>query len=586
MSILSILKDVIKRNFHPRDPEYWARKFWGGTESKSGVPVDEESAMKYSAYSSGVRLIAKSIAMFPLNVYKDKGEKGKEKASNHPLHRILHDQPNPDMDSFTWRETSVGHVLGWGNHYSLIKRNPLKRYVEELYPLEPWRVKPEMVNTSVGRIKVYRYQPEEGSEVVLLPEDILHIHGFGFNGLVGKSPLGWYREQIGLGLAMEEYSSRYFSNGLHAGGVFSTPQALKPDTYERLKAELKKNYAGLGKSHETILLEQDLKFYQLSVNPNDSQLLESKKFQITEIARILDIPLPFLHTTEPISDNNIEHLNINLVTFCLLPWAIRYEQAYNMQLFPENEKGIYFTKHIVTGLLRGDTATRWEAYVKAIQNGVYSQNDVLEMEDKNPYDGGNKHWIQLNMQSVEDVGNLINNSREIIINGNEIRYISKEVKAIESAESRDLSPKLAEKLGKAYKPLFVNALIRVLKREKVDVLKIPKDKSTGEVVKGYYKKHKEFVSKQIKPVIFAFAEGLGAETDLKSQDIIIYADSYSQDFVERYIENNSQELLATEIEQWEVLFNDWLENKPEILSTSEILRMSTAFSKYIEKIGA
>lgn len=584
MSILDTLKDVIKRalkgpNFHPRNPSYWATKFWGGIESKTGIRVDEESAMKYSAYFSGIKLIAESIASLPLNVYRDLPAGGKQKETKNPLHYLLHDQPNPDMTSFIWRETKTAHILGWGNHYSIIKRNPLKRYAEEIYPLEPWRVKPEMVNTSIGRVKVYRYMPEEGPEVVLSSDDVLHIPGLSFNGLVGKSPLGWHREQIGLGLAMEEYSERFFSNGMNAGGIFSTPQVLKPETYDRLVERLKKNYAGLGKSHGTMVLEQELKFDKLSVNPNDAQLLESKKFQVSEIARILNIPLPFLQIGEPVSDNNIEHLGIFLVVFCLRPWLVRDEQSYNVQLFPESEKGIYYTKHIVDGLLRGDIKTRWEAYTKGFNTGSYSPNDILEMEDKNPYKGGEKHFIQLNMQSVEDMGSQ----------GNDTQGASSQ-KAI---ESRDLSPKLAEKLGKAYKPLFVNALIRVLKREKVDLLKISntfienKDaKLLGNNILDFYKKHDEFVNSQIKPIVYAFIEALGAEKDIKQSDITIFADNYSEDFTERYMDGMGSLIKTIGNDDYELDFNKLTEHKPEELSTIEMPRITKAFSKYIEKIGA
>lgn len=575
MSILTIFKDVFKRDFHPSDPSYWAKKFWyGGTESKAGVPVDEDTAMKYSAYSSGIRIISETIASMPLNIYEDMGDKGKRKATKHPLYSLLHDQPNPDMDSFTWRETAKVHVLGWGNHYSLLKRHPLYDHVIEIYPMEPWRVKPEMVNTpSFGRIKLYRYQPFEGPEVYLGTKDVLHIHGLSYNGIVGITPLTWYREQVGLGLAMEEYSARFFSNGMNASGVFTTPQTLKNDTYERLKAQLHGRFAGLSKSHNAMILEQELKFDKISINPNDAQLLESKKFQVEEIARILRIPLVLLGTSEPVSDNNVEHLGINFITYCLLPWIKRDEQAYNMQLFAEKDKGKYFSKIIVDGLLRGDTATRFESYTKAIQNGIYSPNNVLEMEDRNPYDGGEKHFIQLNMQSIEDIGQTVEPPAAPT---NDLRAI----------ESNSLTSKLTEKLLAAYKPLLFNALIRVIKREKTDVLKIIKDKFTTIDIENYYTKHKEFVSKQIKPVVYAFTEALGAENSVDVSDITIFSDSYSLDFTERFTENNIAELRATQLEQFELTFDEWLEHKPEELSAGEMLNIIKVFNKFIEKIGS
>ena len=595
MNIFESIKKVL-RSFHPRDPEYWAKRFWGGTESKSGVPVDEETAMKYSAYSSGIRLIAETIASLPLNIYENLDDRGKRKATKHPLYRLLHDQPNEDMDSFTWRETAKTHILGWGNHYSLLKRNPRTRYVIEIYPMEPWRVKPEMVNTeSFGRIKIYRYQPEEGPEIFLNKDDVLHIHGLSYNGITGITPLTWYREQIGLGLAMEEYSSRFFSNGMNASGVFTTPQKLKTDTYERLKEQLKARFGGLGKAHSAMILEEDLKFDKISINPNDAQLLESKKFQIEEIARILRIPLPFLQVSEPISDNNIEHLGIHLVVFCLLPWIRRDEHAYNSQLFNEEDKGKYFTKYVVDGLLRGDTATRFEAYTKAIQNGIYSPNDVLEMEDRNPYLGGEKHFIQLNMQSIEDIGKLMDGKREIVINGQEIRVIPKDIKQIE--EHMGANDKLIDKLSSAYKPLIFNAITRIVKREKSDIGKILRYLSEDiepdklkEELQNYYYKHQIFVNSQIKPPVYAFVEALFNSTyeDNKKADIDIFSLTYSEDFSGQYIEDNLNELATLKgdgrLAQIKERLDAWEESKPDEVSKIEIEKIIKAFKKYIEKI--
>jgi HK97 family phage portal protein len=591
--ILNIFKTLQKVfRFHPRNPSYWAQKFWGGIESKSGISIDEETAMKYTVYYAGIRIIAETIASLPLNIYK-RLDKGKEKDTKHPLYYLLHDQPNEDMTSFDWRETAKVHLLGWGNHYSLIKKNPLKRYVEEIYPMVPWRVKPEIVNTSIGRVKVYRYMPEEGDEIVLNKDNVLHIHGLSYDGLVGKSPLGWYREAIGLGLAMEEYSSRFFSNGLNAGGIFTTPQVLKHDTYERLKKELKKNYSGLGKTHGTMLLEQDMKFDKLSINPDDAQLLESKRFQVEEIARILRIPLHLLQNLDKATFSNIEQQGINFVVYCIRPWLVRDEQSYNMQLLPEDEKGKYFIEYVVDGLLRGDTKTRWEAYKMAIQNGVYSPNDVLELENMNPYSGGDKHFIQLNMQTVEDVGKLTDGSRELIINGNEVRIIPKEAEAIDGrvleTEIRGLTPELVEKLGKAYSPLFLNALIRITKREKTDLFKMSKNylenkdsEKLKNSLKDFFSKHEKFVLSQIKPPVYAFTEALGA--DLEERDITIFADEYSNDFTERYIDDISENIKTIGSDDFEETYSRFLEDRPEELSNSEVKRIQKAINKYIEKI--
>lgn len=208
------------------------------------------------------------------------------------------------------------HLLGWGNHYSFTPRDGYNR-VTKIYPMVPWRVKPERVKVDGKKVKIYRYQPEEGAEIVLGQNNVLHIAGLSFDGLVGLSPLSWYREQIGLGLAMQSYSSKFFSGGTHASGIFTTPQALKPETRKRLEEDLAKKYKGLGKAHNTMLLEQELKFNQLSVNPDDAQLLESKKFQVEVIARILRIPLHLLQSLDRATNNNIEHQSIDYVVHSL-----------------------------------------------------------------------------------------------------------------------------------------------------------------------------------------------------------------------------------------------------------------------------
>ncbi len=608
MDIINYFKNLgLALRGHPSDPDRWMRRFFGGIESKAGVRVDEETALKYSAVYGCVRIISETIASLPLNVYT-RLDKGKKKNTNHKLYRILHTQPNEEMSSFLWREMALAQILLWGNHYSQIIRDGYNR-VLELWALLPERMKVERRQSDKKRI--YRYQPERGSQIIFDENDILHIPGLSFNGLVGKTPLTWYREQIGLGLAMEEYSSRFFSEGLHAGGVFTTPKALKQATYDRLKEELKKSYAGLKKAHGTMLLEEDLKFDKMSINPNDAQLLESKKFQLEEIARIFRVPLHLLQNLDRGTFSNIEHQSISFVIHTIRPWLVRIEQSMNIKLFAEYEQDKNFAEFVVDGLLRGDTTARFEAYTKGIQNAIYSPNDVLELENRNPYEGGDKHFIQLNMQPVEQIGEFIG-GRAIIVKGDEVRILPKETEnsiEIEREKRGIRSAKTRSRLAKSYRGLFENVIMRLVKREKIDILKIAKKtlkerdaQIFNEEIYQYYQNHKDFVRTHTKPVFNTYAEAISLEAaeeigyDLKleskrfTDDVRIekFMEEYQESFNGRYTKENNRvikEIVAKALiekkdplEVLEMEFNHWEEKKPEIVSTKETIKLAGAVS--------
>jgi HK97 family phage portal protein len=556
------------------NPKQWLIDALSRYRTITGVTVNEDTAMNFSAVYACVRIISETIASLPLMVYKRLTPRGKERAVDHPLYKALHLKPNNDMTSFTWRETMVKNMLLNGTGYNVILENVYKGGIG-IYPLMSNRMRPELKDNQY----IFHYRFADNIERIIPKEELIIIPGLSDNGIIGKSVITTAKEAIGLGLAMEEFSSRFFLNGSHMGAIATHPGVLTKQGHENLESSLNEQYSGLGNAYKLMLLEEGMTVNKVSVNPEDAQFFELRKFQLEEIARIFRIPLHLLQDLTNATFSNIEHQSIDFVVHTIRPWLVRIEQALNCQLFPDEQ---YFCEFLVDGLLRGDIATRFTAYTTAIQNGIYSQNDVLEMENKNPFDGGDKHWIQLNMQSIEDVGKLIDGSREIVINGSEVRIIPKEIKAI---ESNDLNPKLAKKLGKAYKPLFVNALIRILKREKTDILKIIDDKFTKNDLDNYYGKHGESINIQIKPIIYAFSEALFTEIDGKEIDITIFADSCTQDFIDRYIEDNLKELKSVKIKDIKNKLDEWLENKPEDLSTKEIPRIIKAFNKYIETIG-
>lgn len=380
--------------------------FMGG--STSGKAVTERSAMQMTAVYSCVRILAEAVAGLPLHLYRYNDSGGKEKAVDHPLYRLLHDEPNPEMSSFIFRETLMTHLLLWGNAYSQIIRNG-KGEVLALYPLMPNRM---TVDRDERGQLYYKYTPTsddaptmEGSTVVLSSRDVLHIPGLGFDGLVGYSPIAMAKNAIGMAIACEEYGAKFFANGAQPGGVLEHPGTIKDP--QRVRESWQSTFGGSGNANKIAVLEEGMKYTPISISPEQAQFLETRKFQINEIARIFRVPPHMVGDLEKSSFSNIEQQSLEFVKYTLDPWLIRWEQTLYRTLFSEKEKEKYFFKFNVEGLLRGDYATRMSGYATARQNGWMSTNDIRELEnlDRIPAeDGGDLYLINGNMTKLADAG--------------------------------------------------------------------------------------------------------------------------------------------------------------------------------------
>ena len=376
--------------------------------STSGKHVNERSAMQMTAVYACVRILSESIASLPVHLYQNQDEGSKTRAVKHPLYRILHDEPNPEMTSFVFRETLMTHLLLWGNAYAQIIRNG-KGEVIGLYPLMPNRMTVD--RDAFGKI-CYRYQMQDSDahtgksgNVTLKPSDVLHIPGLGFDGLVGYSPIAMAKNAIGLSIATEEYGARFFANGATPGGILEFPGTVKNP--ESIRESWNKGFSG-NNAHKVAILEEGMKYTPISISPEQAQFLETRKFQIDEIARIFRVPPHMVGDLEKSSFSNIEQQSLEFVKYTLEPWIIRWEQSLNRALLTEKEKPDYFVKFNVDGLLRGDYQSRMNGYAIGIQNGFMSPNDVrtLECLDLIPDElGGNKYMCNGNMIDIASVGN-------------------------------------------------------------------------------------------------------------------------------------------------------------------------------------
>ncbi len=386
--------------------------FLGGTAS--GKYVTERSAMQMTAVYCCVRILSEAVASLPLQFYRYTDDGGKEKAVDHPLYFLLHDEPNPEMTSFIFRETLMTHLLLWGNAYSQIIRNG-KGEVVALYPLMPDRMKVD--RDEHGRL-YYEYTVYDsddvdgrngtnkvGRTVRLQPHDVLHIPGLGFDGLVGYSPIAMAKNAIGLAIATEEYGSKFFANGAAPSGVLEHPGTIKDPS--KVRESWQATFGGSGNSNKIAVLEEGMKYTPISISPEQAQFLETRKFQIDEIARIFRVPPHMIGDLEKSSFNNIEQQSLEFVKYTLDPWVSRWEQAMVRALLTPDEKKKYFFKFNVDGLLRGDYQSRMNGYATARQNGWMSANDIRELEnlDRIPAEqGGDLYLINGNMTKLEDAG--------------------------------------------------------------------------------------------------------------------------------------------------------------------------------------
>ena len=375
-----------------KDPRL--NELFGGSSTDSGVSVTPDTALTYSAVYAAVRCIAESVSSLPLNYYERLPGGGKAHAKANPLHHLLHDEPNPEMTSLQWREASMAHLLLHGNSYTEIVRD-LEGNAVELWPIDPTMVAPKRTDSG----ELY-YELNRGKNFITA-NNMLHIPGLSFDGISGVSPITLARQSLGLSMAIEQFGAGYFGRGARPGGVLTFPGQLSPEARQNLRRSFEELHAGGANSHRVALLEAGLKWEAIGVPPDDSQFLQSREFQIIEVARWFNLPPNKLKDLSKTSYNSLEQMEISFVVDTLRPWLVRWEQQLNRKIIRPKDRGSYFFEHNVDGMLRGDQASRYQSYSVGRNWGWLSVNEIREKENQNPIEGGDVYMVPLNMQSLD-----------------------------------------------------------------------------------------------------------------------------------------------------------------------------------------
>lgn len=368
--------------------------------TSSGVHVNENSAMRYITVYSCMRVIAETGAQLPLFIYREKEGGGKEKARDHPAFQLLHDMPNDEMTSTTWRESQMGQQVLSGNAYSIITFNG-KGNAVDLYPV-PWDKCEPFRDQKDGKIK-YRIN-DRGRYEVFPKERVLHVPGLGYDGLVGYSPVHMARESIGMGMAANDFAANFYGQGLSMGGVIEHPNQLSPTAHQNLREAIEEESSGMSNAGRPMILEEGMKFSNVTMPLKDAEFIETRKFNQTEICGLFRVPPHMIANLERATFSNIEHQSLEFVMYTLMPYLKKWEQAINWKLFTSNERADgYHAKFNVEGLLRGDYKSRQEGLAIQRQNGVISTDEWRAEEDRNPVGGevGSTHLVNGNMISVE-----------------------------------------------------------------------------------------------------------------------------------------------------------------------------------------
>lgn len=387
-----------KRSISLTNPPEWFLQMIGeGTYT--GEQFSIEGSLKVTAVLAGFTILMEDISSLPLILYR-RLERGKERANRHPYYSLLHDNFNPEHTSLIFREIMIGHLLGWGNFYGQLIWDG-RGVVREIWPLSPARMQVFRENGE----RRYLYTELNGNRIAFRQEEILHVPAFGFDGLVGYSRIGLARNAIGLSIAAEKYGSKMFANDARPSVLFKTTKTMDKDTKQELRESWNQLYAGAGKAAQAAVIDQGLDFETIGFPPEDAQFLQTRQFQVSEIARIFRIPPHMLADVDRSTSwgSGIEQQEQGYVNHTLRPWSVRIEQQLHKDLLLGRERRSYIIEHLYEALLRGDIQARSEAYTKAITNGWLSRNEVREKENMNPYDGGDEFLVPLNLVGEDNL---------------------------------------------------------------------------------------------------------------------------------------------------------------------------------------
>ena len=582
---IPIINRLFEKRQYTLDDERLARRL-NIFDSSAGVNVNPNTALRSTAVFACVRVLSFSLASLPLVVY-ERLERGKKRANNNPAYKLLHAEPNPEMSSFQWRSTMMSHILLYGNGYSEIDYNRIGEPVA-LWFIPAWRCKPMR---TVKNELVYEVHLPDQSRKMIPSFKMLHIRGLSTDGISGLSVIKQAAESIGVSLAAQIFAGKFFSQGLNMGGIAEHPGKLSEAAYARLKKSLEDGNAGLSNAHKIMLLEEGLKFAKVGIPPEDAQFLETRQFQVVDIARMFGVPPHKIGDLSRATFSNIEHQAIEFVQDTMQPWFTNWEQEINRQLLGLGSD--YYAEFLIEGLLRGDSQSRAEFYNKMFQMGVMSPNDIRDKENLNPVNHGDMYFIPLNLTPVDQFGQ----SKDEIVDVIEWDDCPLDVKEARKKKEIRASTMTRLRVANSYRSVFDAAGRRIVEREvknvRTQIKKQLAERSVAafkEWLEDYYRDFQKYIKSQIKPAALALGAAIAQlaaeEVKAEKSDTDTFIDDYAGTFAYRYAQSSKGQLLkileADDYEEaLETRLTEWELRRPEKVSMNETVQLSNAVAKIV-----
>jgi HK97 family phage portal protein len=495
-----------------------------GWDTYAKKDVSIESALTVSTAFACIRGIAECTSTLPKILYRRLPGGGKRRAFEHPLYPILHDAWNPEHTAQIGWELSAGHAAAWGNSFSQIVRNKAGD-VSQLWPLRPDRMSVERKNG----VKVYNYRQADGSPRTFPASEVMQVAAFGFDGLLGYSPIQMARNALALSMAAEEFGGKFFANDARPGIALKHPKQLGDKAFERLKLEINDEYQGSENSHKVMILEEGMDLVEVGIPPEDAQFLQTRTFQVAEIARFYNYPLSLLQEYEKAATYaSVEQFMLSFVIHTIRPWLVRFEQAINFSLLSPEERGLYYCETLVDSLLRGDIKSRYESYAIGRQWGWLSADDILAMENRNPLpkNQGQAYLTPLNMVPAS-------------VQKNFSPVVAEAAERIVRRELHDLR----------------EASRKFLKKTEDRGLKTEEKKDWDTWLNDFYTEHQEFVKRALRPAVESYT-GLLNRTQVPPLE----------ELASSYAGANLQTLRAvTDLDGLTGLLDAWEKELPELL---------------------
>jgi HK97 family phage portal protein len=590
---IPLISRLLERRYTKDDEKKDSGGLFLGSRSATGIRVSETTALNSSAVYACVRLLSQTVASLPLITYR-KLPRGKARASELNIYRLLHDAPNPEMTSFNFREALQGHLCLWGNAFAEIEWDA-DGYVKALWPLRPDRMK---VGREAGKV-IYVYSLPGGGTVVLPAYRVLHIAGFGFDGLVGYSPIQLARESIGLTLATEEYGARFFGNGAKPGGVLEHPNKLSQLAQDNLRKSWNDMHSGLDKQHRIAILEEGMKYQQIGIPPEEAQFLGTRQFQISEVARWFGVQPHLIADLDRATFSNIEQQSLEFVIYTMRPIFVGWEQAINQKILTAEMDSDYFCEFLVDGLLRGDIAARYQAYSVGRNWGWLSANDVREFENMNPLpdEQGDIYMVPLNMVPASEIGSVP------LLPAPDMTPVAQASLKLLTEERKAKTATARMRTAQSYRGIFEVAGAAIVKREVENVRRAAKkfltQRAAGDFnawLDEFYKDFPEFITRQMKAPaksladIIAMMAGEEVKSDPDTAKVEAFVGDYIKSFNARYTGSSKGQLqqivkdAPADVDPMVLVegrLDEWEQKRPGKVAMNETVQLANAVAKVV-----